>query len=192
MAIAWFRCLRRIYALGHLPDCAGGSGSAGTGRRGPGRHVRRDPLVALPPTIDRRRSRLRRLRRSTSDRSAARCRARDLRGFGGHDGREVNSDGAESAHIDGDRNARTLVKARAFRPVLLAFCTGAAFDENDQRGTLALRMLEGPLALRAGQDAMDVGEGDAPPVTAHDYRDSARDSRSGHSARRELHVKQVL
>ena len=42
---------------------------------------------------------------------------------------------AESAYIDGDRNARTLVKAGAFRLVLLAFRKGASFDESDQRGT---------------------------------------------------------
>jgi quercetin dioxygenase-like cupin family protein len=73
---------------------------------------------------------------------------------------------AESAYMDGDRNARTLVKAGAFRLVLLAFRTGAAFDENDQRGTLALQMLEGRLALRVGQDGMEVGEGEVAVVPA--------------------------
>jgi quercetin dioxygenase-like cupin family protein len=67
---------------------------------------------------------------------------------------------AESAYIDGDRNARTLVKAGAFRLVLLVFRSGAAFDENDQRGTLALQVLEGRLALRVAGDAMEIGEGE--------------------------------
>jgi quercetin dioxygenase-like cupin family protein len=73
---------------------------------------------------------------------------------------------AESAYIDGDRNARTLVKAGAFRLVLLTFRTGAAFDENDQRGTLALQVLEGRLALRVGQDGIEVGEGEVAVVPA--------------------------
>jgi quercetin dioxygenase-like cupin family protein len=73
---------------------------------------------------------------------------------------------AESAYIDGDRNASTLVKAGAFRLVLVAFRTGAAFDESDQRGTLALQMLEGQLVLRVGQDRMDVGEGEVAVVPA--------------------------
>jgi quercetin dioxygenase-like cupin family protein len=70
----------------------------------------------------------------------------------------------ESAYIDGDRNARTLVKAGAFRLVLLAFRKGAVFDENDQRGTLALHVLEGRLALRVGQGGMEVGEGEVAVV----------------------------
>jgi quercetin dioxygenase-like cupin family protein len=73
---------------------------------------------------------------------------------------------AESAYVEGDRNARTLVKAGAFRLVLLAFRTGAAFDENDQRGTLALHVLEGRLRLRVGQDRMEIGEGEVAVVPA--------------------------
>lgn len=73
---------------------------------------------------------------------------------------------AESAYIDGDRNARTLVKAGPFRLVLLAFRTGAAFDENDQRGTLALQLLEGRLALRVGREGMEIGEGEVAVVSA--------------------------
>lgn len=73
---------------------------------------------------------------------------------------------AESPYIDGDRNARTLVKAGAFRLVLVAFRTGAAFDENDQRGTLALHVLEGRLAVRVGQDGIEVGEGEVAVVPA--------------------------
>jgi quercetin dioxygenase-like cupin family protein len=73
---------------------------------------------------------------------------------------------AESAYIDGDRNARTLVKAGAFRLVLVAFRTGAALDENDQRGTLALHVLEGRLAVRVGRDGIEVGEGEVAVVPA--------------------------
>jgi quercetin dioxygenase-like cupin family protein len=73
---------------------------------------------------------------------------------------------AESAYIDGDRNARTLVKAGAFRLVLVAFRAGAAFDENDQRGTLALQVLEGRLALRVAQDGMEIAEGEVAVVPA--------------------------
>jgi quercetin dioxygenase-like cupin family protein len=73
---------------------------------------------------------------------------------------------AESAYIDGDRNARTLVKAGAFRLVLVAFRAGAAFDENDQRGTLALQVLEGRLALRVAQDGMEIAEDEVAVVPA--------------------------
>jgi quercetin dioxygenase-like cupin family protein len=73
---------------------------------------------------------------------------------------------AESAYIYGDRNARTLVKAGAFRLVLVAFRTGAEFDEHDQRGTLALQVLEGRLTVRVGQDGLEVGEGEVAVVPA--------------------------
>jgi quercetin dioxygenase-like cupin family protein len=73
---------------------------------------------------------------------------------------------AESTYVDGDRNARTLVKAGAFRLVLLAFRKGASFDESDQRGTLALQVLEGQLTLRVGQDAMEVGDNEVAVVPA--------------------------
>ena len=46
---------------------------------------------------------------------------------------------AETSFLDSDRNARTLTKAGAFRLVLVVFRAGAAFDENDQRGSVALR-----------------------------------------------------
>lgn len=79
----------------------------------------------------------------------------------------------ESAYTDGDRNARTLVKTGGFRLVLLAFRTGAAFDESEQRGTLALHVLEGRLALRVGEDAMEVAEGEV-AVVAVDHPWAAR------------------
>jgi quercetin dioxygenase-like cupin family protein len=70
----------------------------------------------------------------------------------------------ESAYRDGDRNARTLVKTGAFRLVLVAFRAGATFDENDQRGKLALHVLEGRLALRVAEAELAVGEGEVAVV----------------------------
>jgi quercetin dioxygenase-like cupin family protein len=72
----------------------------------------------------------------------------------------------ESPYVEGDRNARTLVKAGAFRLVLVAFRTGAQFDENDQRGTLALQVLEGRLAVRVGQEGMEIGKDEVAVVPA--------------------------
>jgi quercetin dioxygenase-like cupin family protein len=75
---------------------------------------------------------------------------------------------AESAYLDGDRNARTLVKADALRLVLVAFRMGAILDANDQRGTVALQALEGRLSVRVGPDAMEMAEGEVALVPA-DY-----------------------
>lgn len=73
---------------------------------------------------------------------------------------------AESAYLDGDRNARTLVKAGAFRLVIVAFRAGASFDERDQRGTLGLHVLEGRLGLRVGRDEIEISEGEIGVVPA--------------------------
>lgn len=72
---------------------------------------------------------------------------------------------AEAEYLDGDRNAKTMVKAGAFRLVLLAFRVGAAFDENDQRGSLALHMLEGRVALRVGEEEIEIGAGEVAVVS---------------------------
>lgn len=72
---------------------------------------------------------------------------------------------AEAEYLHGDRNAKTLVKAGAFRLVLLAFRIGAAFDENDQRGSLALHVLEGRVALRVGEEAIEIGAGEVAVVS---------------------------
>ena len=72
---------------------------------------------------------------------------------------------AEAEYLDGDRNAKTMVKAGAFRLVLLAFRVGAAFDENDQRGSLALHVLEGRVALRVGEENVEVGAGEVAAVS---------------------------
>ena len=72
---------------------------------------------------------------------------------------------AESAFVDGDRNARTLVKAGAFRLVLVAFRTGATFDEADQRGTVALHVLEGRLAVHVAKTTIEVAEDEVAVVS---------------------------
>jgi quercetin dioxygenase-like cupin family protein len=72
----------------------------------------------------------------------------------------------EVEYLEGDRNAKTLVKAGAFRLVLVAFRKGAEFDENDQRGTLALQSIEGRVALRVGQEEMEIVEGQVAVVPA--------------------------
>ena len=72
---------------------------------------------------------------------------------------------AELEYVDGDRNAKTLFKAGAFRLVLLAFRVGANFDENDQRGSLALHVLEGRVALRVGEEAIEIGAGEVAVVS---------------------------
>jgi quercetin dioxygenase-like cupin family protein len=91
-----------------------------------------------------------------SDEREARTLIAPLLGF--NLAKEASRLRAESEYIGGDRNARTLVKAGAFRLVLLAFRSGAAFDEADQRGTVALQVLEGRLVLCLGRDQMEVGE----------------------------------
>jgi quercetin dioxygenase-like cupin family protein len=73
---------------------------------------------------------------------------------------------AEAAYLDGDRNARTLAKAGSFRMVLVAFRAGAAFDEDDQRGTVALQLLEGRLTVRVGQERIELAAGEVAVVTA--------------------------
>jgi quercetin dioxygenase-like cupin family protein len=64
----------------------------------------------------------------------------------------------EQAYSEGDRNALTLAKVESFRLVLVAFRAGAAFDEGDQRGTTALQVIEGGLAVRVGEESMQLGE----------------------------------
>jgi quercetin dioxygenase-like cupin family protein len=71
---------------------------------------------------------------------------------------------AEAEYRDGDRNAKTLAKAGPFRLVLVAFRAGAAFDEDDQRGSVALHVLEGRMTVRVGQDQVEIGEGEVAVV----------------------------
>jgi quercetin dioxygenase-like cupin family protein len=78
---------------------------------------------------------------------------------------------AESEYVEGDRNARTLVKAGAFRLVLVAFRIGAAFDESDQRGSVALQVLEGQVGLRVGENEIEIGAGQVAVVSPeHPWR----------------------
>jgi quercetin dioxygenase-like cupin family protein len=80
----------------------------------------------------------------------------------------------ESAYVEGDRNARTLVKADDFRLVLVAFRGGAEFDESDQRGSIALQVLEGQLSVSvAGEQAL-LEQGEVAVVSAqHAWRAAA-------------------
>ena len=63
----------------------------------------------------------------------------------------------ETSFLEGDRNARTLTKAGAFRLVLVVFRAGATFDENDQRGSVALQVLDGRVDVQVGEDRIDIG-----------------------------------
>jgi quercetin dioxygenase-like cupin family protein len=71
----------------------------------------------------------------------------------------------ESAYLEGDRNGRTLAKSGAFRLVLVAFRKGAMFDEDDQRGTVALQVLDGRVDVRVGEDAIEVDAGEVAVVS---------------------------
>jgi quercetin dioxygenase-like cupin family protein len=64
---------------------------------------------------------------------------------------------AEQEYAVGDRNARTLAKVGAFRLVLVAFRSGAEFDELDQRGSVALQVLEGRVAVRVEGETVEIG-----------------------------------
>jgi len=61
---------------------------------------------------------------------------------------------AEGAYVEGDRNALTLVKDGPFRLVLVVFRAGAEFNEGDQRGTIALQLIQGELSVRVGPEAV--------------------------------------
>ena len=71
----------------------------------------------------------------------------------------------ESPFVEGDRNARTLAKSGAFRLVLVAFRAGAIFDENDQRGSVALQVLGGRVDLRVGEEAIEISAGEVAVVS---------------------------
>lgn len=71
---------------------------------------------------------------------------------------------AEQEYAEGDRNARALAKVGAFRLVLVAFRSGATFDEGDQRGSVALQVLEGRVAVRVDEQAIEIGEAEVAVV----------------------------
>ncbi len=71
----------------------------------------------------------------------------------------------ETSFLASDRNARTLAKTGAFRLVLVVFRAGAIFDENDQRGSVALQVLEGRVDVRVGDDTIEIGAGEIAVVS---------------------------
>src|SRR5688500_226846 len=108
----------------------------------------RDPLVGVPTRVqDRRRPMTKRPDRLTttggSDEREGRSLIAPLMRFRLDD--EASRLRAERAYLDGDRKARTLVKAEDFRIVIGAFRRGAEFEETDQRGRIAHQVKEGPL-----------------------------------------------
>jgi quercetin dioxygenase-like cupin family protein len=72
---------------------------------------------------------------------------------------------AETSFVEGDRNARTLTKAGAFRLVLVVFRAGATFDENDQRGSVALQVLDGRVDVQVGEERIEIGAGEIAVVS---------------------------
>lgn len=71
---------------------------------------------------------------------------------------------AEQPFAEGDRNARTLVKVGAFRLLLVALRSGAAFTESDQRGTVALQVLQGRVVLSVAEESVEVGQAEVAVV----------------------------
>ncbi len=72
---------------------------------------------------------------------------------------------SESPFLEGDRNARTLTKTGAFRLVLVVFRADATFDENDQRGSVALQVLEGKVDVRVGENVVEISTGEVAVVS---------------------------
>ena len=71
---------------------------------------------------------------------------------------------AEQPFAEGNRNARTLVKVGAFRLVLVALRSGASFTESDQRGAVALQVLEGRVVLSVAEETVEVGQAEVAVV----------------------------
>lgn len=67
---------------------------------------------------------------------------------------------AERAFVEGDRNARTLAKDAWFRLTLVALRPQATFEEADQRGVLALQVLEGEIELAVDERTLPVVAGE--------------------------------
>ena len=107
-----------------------------------------------------------------SDERAARTLNRPLSSFELAEG--IRRLRAEQEYVDGDRNALTLAKVGSFRLVLVAFRAGAAFDEGDQRGTTALQVIQGGLAVRVGEDSLELRESEIAVIGAgHPWSASA-------------------
>ena len=71
---------------------------------------------------------------------------------------------AEQPYREGSRNARTLFKVGAFRLVLVALRSGASFTESDQRGAVALQVLEGRVVLSVAEETVEVGQAEVAVV----------------------------
>ncbi len=76
---------------------------------------------------------------------------------------------AERPYVDGDRNAKTLVKAAAFRLVLVALKAGARFDEDDPRGEVSVLVRRGRVSLQVGGESTDVGPGQVAAIQAGNH-----------------------
>jgi quercetin dioxygenase-like cupin family protein len=63
-----------------------------------------------------------------------------------------------------EREPRSLVKVGAFRLVLVALRSGAAFTESDQRGTVALQVLQGRVVLSVAEESVEVGQAEVAVV----------------------------
>jgi quercetin dioxygenase-like cupin family protein len=70
----------------------------------------------------------------------------------------------ERPYADGDRNARTLAKVSWFRLTLVALRSGATFKEADQRGSVALQVLQGRIIVEVGDEAVETGEAEVAVV----------------------------
>ncbi len=73
---------------------------------------------------------------------------------------------AERPYIEGDRNAKTLVKSEAFRLVLVALRAGARFDEGDPRGYVSVLVREGRVSLNVATESTEVGPGQVSAIEA--------------------------
>ena len=63
----------------------------------------------------------------------------------------------EREYAEGDRNARTLAKVDWFRMTLVALRSGATLREADQRGSVALQVLQGRVVVRIGEETAEIG-----------------------------------
>ena len=76
---------------------------------------------------------------------------------------------AERPYFDGDRNAKTLVKAAAFRLVLVAQRAGTRFDEDDPRGEVSVLVRLGRISSQVDGDSTDVGPGQVSTIQAGNH-----------------------
>lgn len=70
----------------------------------------------------------------------------------------------EREYAEGDRNARTLAKVDWFRLTLVALRSGATLREADQRGSVALQVLQGRVVVRIGEASAEIGSAEVAVV----------------------------